>query len=90
MLEEMISDLKSQHSKKPISKSQFDRWRASSVTRRLFEELELCIAESFIDYLAENSTDEIAITAMLRQGATQMVDMILGWTPQGIYVEDEL
>ena len=55
-----------------------------NVTRRLFEELELSVLDSFQDYLPNGSIDRAAMAAMSRQGATEMVDIVLDWAPAGV------
>lgn len=89
MIERLIAEIKARHSKKPITQGQYDRWLASSVTRRLFEDLELAVLDSFQDYLPEDKPDEIATLAMLRQGASQMVEIVLDWEPKGLEKEDD-
>ena len=84
MLEQLISETKDRHSKRPISPEAYNKWRNSTVTRRLFEDLELAVIDSFQDYLPEDSIDSAAMTAMLRQGAMKMVDMVLDWSPKGV------
>lgn len=89
MIERLVSEIKSRHDSKPITKSQHDRWKASAVTKRLHEDLELAVLDSFQDYLPEDKTDEIAVQAMLRQGAAQMVELVLDWEPKGLEKDDD-
>ena len=60
-----------------------------NVTKRLFEELELSVLDSFQDYLPDESIDRTAMAAMSRQGATEMVDIILDWVPAGVKGEND-
>jgi hypothetical protein len=41
------------------------------------------VVDAFQDYLPD-SPDEIIIQSMLRQGAAQMVERVLDWSPQGV------
>lgn len=84
MLEQMILETKDRHSKQPISPEQYHKWRNSKVTKRLFEDLELAVIDSFQDYLPEDSNDQALTTAMVRQGEMKMVDMVLDWSPAGV------
>ena len=88
MLEQLILETKARHSKKAISSEAFHKWRNSAVTKRLFEDLELAVIDSYQDYLPEDS-EGIIVSAMLRQGATQLVEKVLDWMPAGIYIEEE-
>lgn len=87
----MILEIKDRHSKKPISQDQFNRWRNSAVTQRLFEELEMAVIDSYQDYLSSNCTpDQILIYTGLRDGAAQIVERVLEWAPPGVEgVDDE-
>ena len=89
MLDRLIQEIQDRHSKKPISKGSYERWQASAVTKRLFEDLELAVIDSFQDYLPENNTDEVVIDAMLRQGAAQIVERVLDWAPSGLTEDDD-
>ena len=60
-----------------------------NVTKRLFEELELSVLDSFQDPLPDDTTDNVALAAMRRQGATTMVDIILDWAPEGVEGPDD-
>ena len=60
-----------------------------NVTKRLFEELELSVLDSFQDYLPDESIDKAAMAAMSRQGATEMVDIVLDWAPAGVKGEND-
>ena len=80
----MILEIKDRHSKRPISQDAYDKWRHSTVTKRLFEDLELAVIDSFQDYLPEDSVESTAMTAMLRQGAAQAVEKVLDWAPAGV------
>lgn len=85
MLERLILETKDRHSKKPISQDAYDRWLHSAVTRRLFEDLELTVIDKFQDYVTENNTpDEILIEVGKRDGASQMVEQVLDWSPAGV------
>lgn len=89
MLERLIAEVEDRHSKKPISQSQYDRWIASAVTKRLFEDLELGVIDSFQDYLSEDNQDSIVVQSMLRQGAAQLVEFVLEWAPKGLVQDDD-
>lgn len=89
MLEELISETRSRHSNKPISPEVFHKWRQSTVTKRLFEDLELAVIDSFQDYLSEDSQESAIMQAMLRQGGMQMADQVIEWRPAGLEVDDE-
>lgn len=81
----MILETKDRHSKRPISQEAYNKWRNSTVTKRLFEDLELSVIDSFQDYVTENSTPEkILIEVGKRDGASQMVEQVLDWSPDGV------
>ena len=80
----MILETKDRHSKRPISPEAYNKWRNSTVTKRLFEDLELAVIDSFQDYLPEDSNDQALTVAMVRQGEMKMVDMVLDWSPAGV------
>ena len=82
MLEELISETKQRHSKKPISQEVFSKWRNSAVTKRLFEDLELAVIDSFQDYLPDEPQVAFSI-AKMREGGAQMVEQVLDWSPAG-------
>ena len=84
MLEQLILETNDRHSKRPISQEAYHKWRNSTVTKRLFEDLELAVIDSFQDYLPEDSVQTVAMTAMLRQGAMQMVEKVIDWSPKGV------
>ena len=84
MIEELILETKQRHSRSPISQEEYDRWRKLKITKRLFEDLELSVIDRLQDYLPENSTDDIVIQSMLRQGAMQTIDQILDWSPSEV------
>ena len=84
MLEQWILETKERHSKRPISQEAYNKWRHSTVTKRLFEDLELSVIDSFQDYLPEVDANDVAMQAMLRQGATKIVEQVLDWSPKGV------
>ena len=84
MLERLILETKERHSKRPVSQEQYNKWRSSTVTRRLFEDLELSVIDTFQDYLQEDDVSSVALQAMLRQGAAKMVEQVLDWSPAGV------
>ena len=84
MLERLILETKERHSKRPVSQEAYNKWRHSTVTKRLFEDLELSVIDGFQDYLPEDDIDAAAMTAMLRQGAAKMVEQVLDWSPSGV------
>lgn len=83
MLERLILETKERHSKRPISQEVYNKWRASSVTRRLFEELELAVVDSFQEYL-DPSDPALLMHAMERQGAARIVESVIQWAPEGV------
>ncbi len=40
--------------------------------------------DSYQDYLSEGDAKDIAMMAMVRQGAAQMVEKVLDWSPAGV------
>ena len=84
MIEELILETKQRHQRTPISQESYDRWRNLAITKRFYEELELTVLESLRDYLPEDSTDDIVIQSMLRQGAMQTIERVLDWSPDGV------
>lgn len=81
----MILETKDRHSKRPISPEAYNKWRNSTVTKRLFEDLELAVIDKFQDYLSNShSPDEILVEVGKRDGATQMVEQVLDWSPAGV------
>lgn len=80
----MISETKSRQAKRPISPEAYSKWRNSTVTKRLFEDLELAVIDSYQDYLPGDKCDEVAMAAMTRQGAAQTVELVLDWAPAGL------
>ena len=89
MLERLIDEAKDRHSKRPISQEAYSKWLNATVTKRLFEDLELSVIDSFQDYLPEDSVDSAAMQAMVRQGAAQMVERVLDWAPKGLEIADD-
>ena len=92
MLERQISELRDKHSKHPISQDEFDGWRRSKVTQRLFEELEVGVMEGVADQTTDHTLegDKIAIQTALNEGANHMIDILLAWSPSGVKgVNDE-
>lgn len=83
MLERAIAETKARHSREPITQDEYDEWRQSDVTKRLFEDLELSVLDSFQDYLPDGDPGVTAMAAMLRQGGAQMVEKVLDWSPAG-------
>ena len=82
MLEELISETKSRQAKRPISQDAYSKWRSSSVTKRLFEDLELAVIDSFQDYLPDDPQSAFSV-AKQREGGSQMVEQVLDWSPAG-------
>jgi hypothetical protein len=73
----------------PILEEDYHKWRNSQVTRRLFEDLELSVVDSFQDYIADDAADRVAMQTMMKQGAAMMVERVIDWAPAGVEVEDE-
>lgn len=88
MLEELISETKQRHSKKPISQESYSKWRSSSVTKRLFEDLELAVIDSYQDYLPDEPNLAFSL-AKTREGESLMVEKVLDWTPTGLEKDDD-
>ena len=85
MLEQLILEIKDRHNKRPISQELYNKWLHSTVTRRLFEDLELSVIDTYQDYVTENNTpEEILIEVAKRDGASQMVEQVLDWSPKGV------
>ena len=82
MLEELISETKQRHSKKPISQEVFSKWRSSAVTKRLFDHLELSVIDSYQDYLPDDPQTAFSV-AKMREGGSIMVERVLDWSPEG-------
>ena len=81
----MILETKDRNSKRPISQEAYNKWLHSTVTRRLFDDLELSVIDKFQDYVTENNTaEEILIEVAKRDGASQMVEQVLDWSPKGV------
>jgi len=83
MLERLISETKDRHSKQAISQEAYNKWLRNGVTRRLFEDLELGVIDSFQDWLP-NDPNEALCVAKEREGASKLVDTILDWSPAGV------
>ena len=85
MLEQMIAEIKDRHSKQPISQEAYNMWRSLVVTKRLFEDLELAVVDKFREYIDEQqNSDYVAMKVMKREGAAEMVEAVLDWTPPGL------
>lgn len=86
MLEQLILETRDRQAKRPISQEAYTKWRNSSVTKRMFEELELAVIDSYQDYLSNNSysPDEMMNLVGMRDGAAQMVELVLDWAPAGV------
>jgi hypothetical protein len=82
MIDELITETKSRHSSKPISQEVYSKWRSSAVTKRLFEELEIAVAESYQDPLP-NDPNEALGQAKIREGYSSLVEDVLEWSPSG-------
>lgn len=84
MIERVIAEIQARHSKEPITQDEYDEWRQNDVTKRLFDDLELSVLDSFQDWLPDDNQDAAAMAAMLRQGGAQMVERVLDWSPAGV------
>ena len=82
----MISETKDRQSKRAISPEEYSKWRNSEVTKRLFQDLELAVIDSYQDYLSSQSYSpyEILTLVGLRDGAAQMVERVIDWSPAGV------
>jgi len=76
-------------SKRPVSPEAFHKWKNQTITKRLFEDIELGVFDSLLDDLPEDSVDAAAMQAMLRQGGRKMAETILEWTPEGCEVDED-
>ena len=54
----------------------------------MFETLELSVIDSFQEYLTDDPA-QIAIDAMLRQGAMLTVESVIEWAPEGVELSDD-
>lgn len=84
MLERAIAETQARHSREPITQDEYDEWRQNDVTKRLFDDLELSVLDSFQNYLPVDEPGETAMVAMLKQGGAQMVENVLDWSPAGV------
>ena len=84
MLEQAIAETKDRHSKQAISQEAYQRWRASKVTKRLFEDLELAVIDQLQDPLSNNPPDQIPLLAGHRDGFAMMADLVIDWSPAGV------
>ena len=80
----MIDETQSRHNREPITQDEYDGWRLNPVTIRLLESLELSVIDSYQDYQQDTTTDLVAMSIMTRQGAYEMVDHVLEWSPAGV------
>ncbi len=76
-------------SKRPISPEAFHKWKNQTITKRLFEDIELGVFDSLLDDLPEYDTNAIVAQAMLRQGGKKMAESILDWAPEGCEVSED-
>ncbi len=77
------------HSRQPISQDDYDSWRASPVTQRLFDTVEIALLESFSDEDVPGSIEEAAINELLRKGGKAIIDSVLSWSPAGCKGPDD-
>ncbi len=84
MLEKELDRIRSIHQQTPISQDVYDTWYQSPVTQRLYDFIELSVIDSYQQYFPTESVESIAILAMVRQGAAEMAENILDWSPDGV------
>ena len=84
MIEELLAETRARHSTSPISQEDYDTWRNSDVTNRLFEELEIDMLEDAIDLTpAYESTDLAAMDFVAIKADQERVAFVLEWAPDG-------
>jgi len=81
--------MKGRRNKRPISLEQFNKWKNQTITKRLFEDIEVGVFESLLDDLPDETSDAAAMQAMLRQGGRKMAEEILDWAPEGCGVDED-
>jgi len=79
----LIAETKDKHSKRPISQEAYNKWRNSNVTKRLFDDLELAVIDSYQDYLPDDPNLAFSL-AKQREGSSIMVEQVLDWAPKGV------
>ncbi len=84
MLEKALKEVRDRHKSQPIQQDQFDAWYRSDITQRLFAELEMAVIDQYQDYLPTQTIDQVALASMLRQGAAEMVEVVIDWSPSGV------
>ena len=89
MIERWIEETNERQLKRPVSPEAYSKWRNSTVTKRLFEDIELAVLDSFQDYLPEDNHSEAVMAAMLRQGGAKMAERVLDWAPTGCGVDED-
>ena len=89
MIERVLDELNERRSKRPISQEAFHKWKNQTITKRLFEDIELGVFSSFLDDLPEDDPDAALTQAMLRQGGKQLAESILEWAPEGCEVSED-
>ena len=89
MIDELIRRTQSAHSQEQISQDDYDAWCSDPVTRRFMEGLELSMLTQAFDDVTDQHADRVLITACTRAGAVDVIQNILGWSPEGLLNAEE-
>jgi len=87
MLEEYQNKLQEWRKSHPISEGDFENWKSSLVTQRLFTDLKEIFIDS-LDYIAGSNESELAQNAMRFRECKDNIETILNWKPQELINED--
>ena len=83
MIEEMLAEKIASNNNSPISQEDYDTWRSSDVTKRLFDYIEITVLEDALEDLASHRADELAIDTAFIKGKQSVSREVLDWAPAG-------
>ena len=83
MIEELLEEKIASNNNSPISQEDYDTWRSSDVTKRLFDYIEITVLEDALEDLASRRVDELAIDTAFIKGKQLISRDVLDWAPSG-------
>ena len=94
LLDKLITDIEERHKQRLISIEAYRRWAASSVTRRLMEELELELMVLLCDDTfvpkGEDAISYHAEKSIYNKGIKEATEGILKWKPVELLKDDDV
>ena len=81
MIEDYLQKLQTSRQSNPISPADYDSWKSSAVTKRLFQDLEEVLLSQAMGLGGGSSVEDIAVRSVRFKEACETAESVINWKP---------